>query len=58
MPPDGTMGLTLSYGSFAALNTYMIQEHDILIQNLERRLNALEAAQNGGKPNERDQSPS
>ena len=40
--PDGTPGLTLSYGSFAALNTYMIQYLDRITQDLDRRAAALE----------------
>lgn len=40
--PDGTPGLTLSYGSFAALNTYMTQCLDRITQDLERRVAALE----------------
>ena len=35
--PDGTPGLTLSYGSFAALNTYMIQDLERRVAALERR---------------------
>ena len=40
--PDGTEGYALRYGSFVALNTYMLQVHDDMIQKLERRVAELE----------------
>lgn len=36
--PGGSWGLSLSYGSFSALNTYMIQDLDRRIAALERRV--------------------
>lgn len=36
--PDGSWGLSLSYGSFAALNAYMIQDLEKRVEKLERRL--------------------